>query len=171
MGRCSRKSRCGTLSGCPRSPGRWGWPICCELAGRGLNLVSACATEIRWVQLALDDQLSEPVEKVVALVLGHFIDALRVVANGVNALPAGDRIRPDDGVNRLEVCSDVLWRTAFGAVQLEVVPLGTFVENGLRVSGSQSLQELLVRWRQTVVDLVARRPQSIAASLGKLGKT
>lgn len=107
----------------------------------------------------------------VALVFGHFVDTLRVVANSVNTLPAGDGVGPDDGMNSLEVCSDVLRRTTFGAVQLEVVLLGAFVEDGLRVSGSQSFQELLIRWRQTVVNLVTRRPQSISAGLGELGKT
>ena len=121
--------------------------------------------------LTLDNELREPVEKVVALIFGHLVDALSVVANSVHALPARDRVGPDDRMNSLEVCSDILRSAAFGAVQLEAVLFGAFVEYRLRVGGSQSVQELLVRRRQTVVDLVARRPQSVSASLGKLGKS
>lgn len=33
----NRKSRCGRLSGCPRSPDRWDWPTCYEPVDHGLN--------------------------------------------------------------------------------------------------------------------------------------
>lgn len=98
----------------------------------------------------------------------HLINALRVVADSINALPAGDRVGPDNWVNSSQVGSNILRCTALGTVELEVVLLGTLVEDRLCISGSQALEELLVRWRKTVVDLIARRPQSISASLGEL---
>ena len=106
----------------------------------------------------------------VTLSFGYLVDALGVVADGVHALPARDRVGPDDRMNSLEIRSNILWSATFGTVQLEVILLGALVENRLGVGGGQSFQKLLVRWRQTVVDLVARRPQSVSASLRELGE-
>jgi hypothetical protein len=120
--------------------------------------------------VVLDNQLSEPVEVVVTLSFGHFVDTFCVVSDGIHALPACDRVGPDHRMNNLEVCSDILWSAAFGTVQLEVVLLGALIEDRLCIGGCQSFQEFLVCRRQAVVDLVARRPQSVSASLGELGE-
>jgi len=89
--------------------------------------------------MVLDNQLREPVEKVVTLIFGHLVDALRVVANSIHALPAGDRVGPDHRMDSLKVSSNVFWSAALSAVQLEVVLLGALVEDRLRVGGGQSL--------------------------------
>jgi len=107
---------------------------------------------------------------VVALIFGHLVDALRVVSNSVHALPARDRVGPDDRMDSLEVCPDILRSAALGAVQLEPVSLSAVVEDGLCVGGSQSFQELLVCWRQTVVYFITRRPQSVSAGLRELSE-
>lgn len=107
----------------------------------------------------------------VALILGHLVDALRVVADGVNTLPASDRVCPNDWMNGLQIRSNVFWRAALSTVQLEVVFLCALIEDWLCVSSSQPLKEFLVSRRQTVVNLVARGPQGVSASLGKLSQT
>lgn len=82
----------------------------------------------------------------IALGFRHFIDALRMMANGIYALPASDRVGSDDRVNSRQVGTNILRCTALGTVKLEVVLLSTLVENRLCISGSQALEELLVRW-------------------------
>jgi hypothetical protein len=122
-------------------------------------------------QLTLDYQLREPSQEMLALILGHLIDALRMVAYGVYAFPASHRVRPDNWMDGGEVCADILRSTTLGTVKLVAVLLCALVEDRLCVGSCQPFQELLVSSRQTVIDLVTRRPQGIATGLGQLSQT
>jgi hypothetical protein len=107
----------------------------------------------------------------ITFVLGHLVDALRVVAYGIHALPASHRVRSHNRMDGGEVCADILRSTTLGTVKLIAVLLCALIEDRLCVGGRQPFQELLVSRRQTVIDLVARRPQRITTSLGQLGQT
>lgn len=122
-------------------------------------------------QLTLYNQLCEPTKEVVALRLGNLIDALSMMANGVHTLPPSDWVRPDDGVSSLQVCPDILRGTALSAVQLEVVLLGTLIEDWLSVRSSEAFQELLVCRRQAIVNFVTGRPKRVTTSLWQLGQS
>lgn len=118
----------------------------------------------------LHDQLHEPLEEVLALRLAHLIDALGVVADGEDALPARDGIGANDRVHGFEVGADVERVAALGGVELEVVLGGGFVEEGLCVGGGEGFEEFLVGWGDAVVDFVAGGPERVAARLGQLGQ-
>jgi hypothetical protein len=80
------------------------------------------------------------------------------------------RVGPDDWVSRLEFGTHVLRGPSLAAVQGEAVPRGRLLELGLRIGPRQGLEELLVRRRDPVVDLVARGPEGVAARPGQLGQ-
>jgi hypothetical protein len=153
----------------------------CQVIGAGpsvtdlkvviLNTVSFENQTGIYEQLTLDDQLREPSQEMIALVLGHLVDALRVVAHGIHALPASDRVCPHNWMNGGKICADILRSTTLGTVKLIAVLLCALIEDRLCVGGRQPFQELLVSWRQTVIDFVTRRPQRIATGLGQLGQT
>ncbi len=115
--------------------------------------------------VVLDNQLREPVQEVLALLLGQAVDALDVVADGKDRLPARDRVRADHGVDRLEHLADVLRRAALLGVDGEAVALGRVVEGRLGGVGRQSVEEAAEGDRDAVVELVARGPESVYGGL------
>ena len=56
-----------------------------------------------------------------------------MVTDGKYGFPAGDRVRPDHGMDGLEVFADVLGRTAGSCIELEITVGGGFIELGLCV--------------------------------------
>ncbi len=94
--------------------------------------------------MILNNQLREPVQKMLALSLANFVDPLCMMTNGVNAFPARNRIRADDWVDGSEILANVLRSTALGAVELETVVLCALLEDRLRVGARQLFQEFLV---------------------------
>ena len=56
------------------------------------------------------------------------MDALDVVADGKDGLPAGDGVGADDGVDSLEDFAYILGCTALACVDLKVVALGGVIE-------------------------------------------
>jgi len=111
--------------------------------------------------VVLVDEIQEPAQQLRALLLGHAVDVLDVATNGEDALPASDRVCTDDGMNRLELRADILGCTTGLVVQLEASLLGNPPETRLLKSHGKTLEELLVRLADTIVDLVARRPEGI----------
>lgn len=111
--------------------------------------------------MVLLQQVKEPVQKVLALLGRDAVDVLNVPTNGEDALPAGDGVRPDDGVDGLEDAADVARVAARLVVQLEAVARGGLAEAGLLERDAEALEELLVRGAEAVVDLVAGRPEGI----------
>lgn len=90
-----------------------------------------------------------------ALLLRDTVDLLHVCADSKDTLPAGDRVSTDDRVLGDKLLSNVLGRATGARVDGEIVAFGNFVEAGLRIGCGQALQELLVRFGDTVVNLVA----------------
>ena len=68
-----------------------------------------------------------------------------MVSDCEDGFPAGDWIGADDGVRSLELIADVVGRTARGGVQFEVIVFGSFSEQRLRIGGSKTFKEFLVR--------------------------
>lgn len=96
-----------------------------------------------------------------ALLLGDTVDLLYVGADSEDTLPTGDRVGADDRVLGDKLFSNVLRRSTRARVDVEIIAFGNFVEAGLRIGCGQALQELLVRFGYTVVNLVARGPQGV----------
>lgn len=111
--------------------------------------------------MILVDEVEEPVEEMLALILGHTVDVLDMATNREDALPTGDRVGADNGVDSLELAADVFGGTAGLIVQLEARRLGNFLEVRLLKGDRQALEELLIRLANTVVDLVAGGPEGI----------
>lgn len=97
----------------------------------------------------------EPVKQRAALLLRQAVDALHVVADGEDALPAGDGVGADDGVRGGKVGADVLRGAAGFRVELEAVVGRGGVEEWLGVGGGEGLEEALVGGGEAVVELVA----------------
>lgn len=115
--------------------------------------------------MVLDNQLREPVQEVLALLVRQAVDALDVVADGEDGLPAGDGVGADDGVDGLEGLADVLGGAALLRVDGEAVALGRVVEGRLGRVGGQSVEEAAERGGDAVVELVARGPEGVCGGL------
>lgn len=120
--------------------------------------------------MILHNQLAKPPQEMLALVLGQPVDPLHVVAHGKHRLPPRDRVGADDGVHGLEHLADVLRRAARRRVHGEVVALGGGREERLRVVRGERVEEGAQRRGDAVVQLVAGRPEGVAARLGELGE-
>ena len=117
--------------------------------------------------MVLDHKIHEPVKEVSAFILGQSIDLVYMLANGKHALPACNWVCSDDGVSGSKVISHILRRASGFRIQSEFITCRTFVEQGLRIRGSQSFEELLIGSRDPVKYFVARCPESIYTGLGK----
>ena len=73
--------------------------------------------------VVLHNQLNKPIQKVLALLLAQAMNALHVVADGEDGLPARDRVGADDGVHGVERLADVFGGAARRRVDGEVVAL------------------------------------------------
>lgn len=111
--------------------------------------------------VVLDDELHEPAQEVRRLLVAEAVDLLHVVADGEDGLPAGDRVRADDGVDGLEELADVLRGAALGRVDAEAVAVGGLVEARLGVGGCEGVEEGTEGGRDAVVDLVPRSPEGV----------
>lgn len=81
--------------------------------------------------MVLIHQIQEPVEQLLALLFGYTVDMAYVTANGENALPAGDGVRPDNRVDGPQDLPDVLRGAAGLVVELEAVTLSRGGKAGL----------------------------------------
>lgn len=81
--------------------------------------------------MVLIHQIQEPVEKLLALLLGHTVDVAHVPTDGEDALPACDGVRPDDRVDGSKDLPNVLRGTARLVVKLEAVTLSCGGKAGL----------------------------------------
>lgn len=111
--------------------------------------------------MVLVDEIQEPGEQLGALLLGQAVDVLDVDAHGEDALPARDGICAHDGVDGLELGSDVLRGAPRLVVDLEPAELGDLVEARLLKGGCKGLEKFLIRLANAVVDFVSRRPKSV----------
>lgn len=84
-----------------------------------------------------------------------------MAANREDALPARDWIGAHDGMDSLQLATDVLGRTPRLVVELKPCVFRHLPEERLLKGGGQAFEELLVRFADAVIDLVSRSPQGI----------
>ena len=101
------------------------------------------------------DNVKEPRQERLALLLCHAVDVTDMAADREDALPPCHRVGTDDGMNGLELCPDVFRGATRLVVELEPGTLGDITEGRLLESGCQSLKESLIRLRDAVVDIIA----------------
>jgi hypothetical protein len=109
-------------------------------------------------------------EQVLALFGVKLVDILRETANGVNALPARDWIRSHDGVDDRQLAAHVLWISPWLGVESGTAFVGGFDESLADKSCGQTLEKLLIRCAEVVIDIIARSPQRISPCCGKLSE-
>ena len=105
--------------------------------------------------MVLDDQLHEPVQKMLGFLIRQAMDPFHVVADGKDGFPARHRVSANNRMDRLEDLADVLGGAARGRVDGEVVALGGVAEQWLGVVGCQGVEELAEGRRDAVVEFVA----------------
>lgn len=81
-----------------------------------------------------------------------------MLADGIYALPACDRVCTNDGMNSFKLAPYILNRSARLFVEFEAAALSSSDEIWSTKSGCESLQELLIVWRETVIEFVTRSP-------------
>ena len=96
---------------------------------------------------------------------------LHMSAHGIHALPASNRVGPDNRMHSLEISPHILRRTTGLRIDLEPIQFRRLVEPRLLERSSQPLQKLLIRLRDAIIDLVSRTPEGITACLGQLYQT
>lgn len=97
----------------------------------------------------------------VAFFLRHAVDVPYMLANWKDTFPARNRVRADDRVHSLQVGPDVFWSATRLGIELEPTFVGDLLEEWLGECAGQALQELLMRLANSIVDLIARSPESI----------
>lgn len=162
-GHCSRKLQCGRHCGYPR----WlqlgqsrviGWK---KTGGQRTDVILVLPLQADLQVVILVDQVKEPLQEVVALLLCHAIDISHMASNREDTLPPSDRVGAHDGVDCLELKSDVLRGATGLVVELEPAFLSDFLEVRLGEGPSQPLQEILVWFANAIVDLIARGPECV----------
>ena len=111
--------------------------------------------------MVLNNELQKRFEQRGALLRFEPVDLLRVDADGIDGLPACDGIGADDGVDGGEVGADVLGGAARAFEEGEAALGGDGVELGLGEGAGEGLVELLVGFRDAVVDVVAGGPEGV----------
>lgn len=119
------------------------------------NVVRVVPLEPNLQIVVLVNQVQKPVQQLGTLLLGQTVDVPDVPTDGEDALPTRHRVRPHDRVNGLELGADILWRASWLVVELEARCLGDLLKARLLKRGRQGLEELLVWFADTVVDLIA----------------
>ena len=107
------------------------------------------------------DQIEEPGEKLLALLVCQAVDVLDVPAYREDALPSSYWVGADNRMDRFQLASHVLGSTARLIVELESGSLGDLGESRLLERSGQALQELLIRLADAIVDFVSRGPECI----------
>lgn len=113
--------------------------------------------------MVLVNQVKEPFQEMVTFFLRYAVDVPHVASHWENALPASHRIRANDGMDCLELGSDVFWGAAGLIIEFEPSFLGDFLEERLGECAGQSLEELLIWLADAIIDLIARCPQGVCS--------
>lgn len=111
--------------------------------------------------MILNNELQKRFQQRSTLLRFEPIDLLRVDADGIDRLPARDGIGADDGVDGREVGADVLGGAAGAFEEGEAAFRCDGVELGLGEGAGEGLVELLVGFRDAVVDVVAGGPEGV----------
>jgi hypothetical protein len=91
----------------------------------------------------------------VRLILIELVDLLGETAVDEQTLPSGDRVSPDDRVRVRQVLPFIIRRSSVLADR-DALVLGLLDKEGRRMERRQTLEELLVVRRESVVCLVSR---------------
>ena len=113
--------------------------------------------------MILRQQIEQILEQQIRLVLRHAVDPRREAAVDEHTFPARGGVRADDGVAGAQVGGRVERATADPRLNGVAHARGVRVEEIRVVGCCQTFQELLHRWGETVVDLVAGCPEGVAA--------
>lgn len=114
--------------------------------------------------MILVDQVKEPLQEMIALLLGDPVDMTHMTSDWEDTLPPSHGISTDDRVDCLEVESDVLGRTTGLTIELKPSLLCDLLEVRLSKGAGQPFQELLVWLADAIVDLIARGPQRVCSA-------
>ena len=120
--------------------------------------------------MVFHNQLDEPIQQVVALCFRHFINTLSMMSDRIDAFPPGHRVGADDRMYSFQVRTHILRCAPLCAVELESILGCSLAENWLRIGGGKSFEELLVSWRNAIIDLVTGSPECISSSFWHFGK-
>ena len=107
------------------------------------------------------DKVKEPSKQLGTLLVSDTIDMLDMAADRENALPPGDRISTHNGMHCLELGPHVFRCTARFVVEGEARLLGNLLETRLLECHGETLEEFLVRFADTVIELITRGPECI----------
>lgn len=116
--------------------------------------------------MVLIDQIKEPRKQLGALFAREAVDVLDMTTDGEDALPACNWVCADHRVNCLELGTHVFGSTSLFVVELEPCALSHLAEARLLECGSQALEKLLIGLADTVVNLIARSPESVCDDSG-----
>lgn len=111
--------------------------------------------------VVLVDQVKEPLQEVVALLLRHAVDIRHMATNGEDTLPPCHRVGAHDWVDCLELESNVLRGATGLIIEFEPAFLSDFLEEWLGKGPGQPLEELLVWFADAIVDLITRCPERV----------
>ena len=115
--------------------------------------------------MVLNNQLNKPVEKVFALGFRKTIDALDMVPDSKDRFPATDWVCANYGMLCNQFGAHVLWRSSRLVIKLKSITFGGFSEPRLGIGSIKAFQELLVWFRNSVVEFITACPQSVCAAL------
>jgi hypothetical protein len=131
------------------------------LEGICTNVIGVLPLESGLQVVVVIDQIQEPLEQVLALLLCDTVDVRDVSANGEDALPSRDGVGSHDWVDGLEVAADILRGATRLFIELEALAIGNVAEAGLLKGCRQSLEELLVGLADFVVDFISGCPERV----------
>lgn len=120
--------------------------------------------------MVLFQQLLEPVQQHITLLIGQAVDELRVLPDRVETLPACDRVRADNRVHRAKLPASVLSGAARLLIDLKTTSIGGCDEVRPAESAREAFEEFLVGRRDAVVELVPGGPEGVTTGLGHLGE-
>jgi hypothetical protein len=134
------------------------------------NIIRIPPLETHLQIVITENRVMQLLQQIVALIFRQFVDILRKRPNGINALPSRYRVGPHERMNGRQVPSYILRRPSGLVVHCGLPGIHCFDEPITDERCGQSLEELLVRLAEQVVDVVSRRPQCVASCRGKLYK-
>jgi hypothetical protein len=114
--------------------------------------------------MILRDQPDKIIEQISALLRSEPIDLLDVMSDSENALPTGDGVGPDNGMDCAQLSADILWGTSRSRMDFKVIGTCDLIKLWLGIGSCQRLEEFLVWLGDAIVDFVARRPKRVCST-------
>ena|ERR1700749_1582145 len=105
--------------------------------------------------LILGNYLQEPVQCLLTLSLCEAINAGDMVSNTKYRLPARYGISTNNWMHSLQLGPNILRGASGLAIEFKTIGLGAFFKTWLSVCRGQILEELLIWFRQAIVELIS----------------